>query len=224
MRIRGVVAAAAALVVAGCGGGGTKTTVVTQTVTPETTASVPTTATTPPTTTTPTTPSASGSDTKPGTTLALGKTATVHYVPPSAPYGSNKPRYKLELTVTAIEKGSLNPDFNNVQLDAKDKRKTPYYVRLRLKNDGPGAIKDTDSPTFAFDAIDDRGEEQGDLTILGTFDKCDEKIAPKPFKPGSEYETCKIYLVGGNGSIVQMEWSGSSGDAYSDKPIVWKAG
>jgi hypothetical protein len=30
--------------------------------------------------------------------------------------------------------------------------------------------------------------------------------------------------VGGGGSIVSEKWIGSGGDAYSENPIVWKAG
>jgi hypothetical protein len=31
-------------------------------------------------------------------------------------------------------------------------------------------------------------------------------------------------MVGQGGSIAQVAWTGSGGDAFSEKPIVWKAG
>jgi hypothetical protein len=222
MRIAGVIAAVLLLGSTGCGGGGTKTTVVTQTVVPAP-ATAPTT-TPAAATTTAAAPVSSGADTRPGTTLALGKSATVHYVPPGNTK-QNATGNKLVLTVLSIEKGAIDPDFNNIQLPASEKHKTPYYVRLREQNVGPGDIKSADMPTFAFDAIDDRGEQQGDLTILGTFTKCDDKLAPKPsFKAGATFETCRIYLVGGGGSIKSVQWSSTSGAGYSDKPITWTAG
>lgn len=222
-----LVAAATASVLAGCGGGGggEKTTVVTQTVTtPAAATTTPTTPVTPAETPTVSAPSGGGgATTKAGTTLALGKSAVVSYVPPGS-YGKSGPKWKLRLTVQSITKGAIDPDFNNIKLDAGDKSKTPYYVRLRVENLGPKDIKDTDMPTFAFKAIDDRGSEAGELTILGTFSKCENKLNPKPFKNGSTYETCQIYLVGGGGSIDEVQWTGSGGDDYSDKPITWKAG
>jgi len=222
MRATGVVAAVVLLGLTGCGGGGSKTTVVTQTVAPATTPA--TTSTPAATTTAAAAPAAGGADTRPGTTLALGKSATVHYVPPGNA-NQKAAGNKLVLTVVSIDKGAIHPDFNNIQLDAASKNKTPYYVRLREENVGPRDIKSADMPTYAFDAIDDRGEQQGDLTILGTFDKCDDKIPPKPaFKAGTTFETCKIYLVGGNGSIESVKWWALSGADYSDKPITWKAG
>jgi hypothetical protein len=58
--------------------------------------------------------------------------------------------------------------------------------------------------------------------VLGTFRPCDTGTQPKQFTRGVSYEPCQVYLVGGGGSIVRDEWTGSV-DAYTEKPIVWKA-
>ena len=76
---------------------------------------------------------------------------------------------------------------------------------------------------MGFQAIDDRGQQGQELTVLGTFRPCDSGTQPKQFTRGVTYATCQVYLVGGGGSIAKDEWVGSV-DAYTGKPIVWKAG
>ncbi len=74
-------------------------------------------------------PTTAGGLTPPGTHLALGQAATLGWVPaeldlkPGAHTG-----LMIKVTVKSIEKGSI-ADFANVQLDASQKKDTPYYVR-----------------------------------------------------------------------------------------------
>jgi hypothetical protein len=59
--------------------------------------------------------------------------------------------------------GSIDEDFKNVDLDAKDKQSTPYYVTVRIAAaDKEVPVKD--DPDIRFDGIDDRGQEQGSVT------------------------------------------------------------
>src|SRR4029077_11271849 len=99
--------------------------------------------------------------------------------------------YRLEVTVDSIEKGSLD-DFKNIDLDADQKRSTPYYVKLSVK-----ALEDvkagTDDPDIALKAIDDRGQEQGEVIFFGTFDRCENADVPRPFTSGKGYESCLTY-------------------------------
>ena len=76
---------------------------------------------------------ATGADglTPPGTHLAFGKNAIVGWVPQAEDgIGAHK-GIKMQVTVESIQKGTL-ADFANVNLDAKEKKDTPYYVTLRL--------------------------------------------------------------------------------------------
>ncbi|MGN6188044.1 MAG: hypothetical protein ACTHOE_04035 [Conexibacter sp.] len=169
--------------------------------------------------------STSGGLTPPGTKLGFGDQATVGWVPPSK-YSVNGAQkgYKLQVSVDSIEKGSIG-DFKNIDLDADQKRSTPYYVKVTVK-----ALEDvktgTDDPDISFDAIDDRGQEQGSVTFFGTFERCDDKQVPRPFTNGKSYESCITYLMPGGGSIDEVQWkSGPSKknavSPYFDKPIVW---
>ena len=180
----------------------------------------------PATTTTATTPSITpgtgnsatgGAKTQPGAKLKVGQTAHVTFKPLNAPATSKK-TYKLDVTVLKIEKGTID-DFKNVDLDAAQKKSTPYYVSVRVSNPGAEVPVKNDDPDIRFDGIDDRGQEQGSVTFFGTFDRCDDKSAPAPFTTGKSYESCLTYLLPGGGSIQQVHWSGS--DEYVLKPISW---
>jgi hypothetical protein len=172
-------------------------------------------------------PAASGGLTPVGTKLGFGQPATVTWVPPSADTGTGaKHGIKLQVTVLSIQKGT-QADFANVQLNAKEKKETPYYVNLRLKAlTGAKPPTKTDDPGFAFNAIDDRGQEQGSITFFGTFQRCDENSVPKDFVNGKTYTTCFAYLIPGGGSIQQVAWPDGPVPAdgvspYFEKPVVW---
>jgi hypothetical protein len=200
--IRGVVAltcVALSFGLAGCGGGSSK----------QETPAAATTATTG--------TSAGGGTTQPGAKLKLGDTAHVTFKPLNAPINSKK-TYKLDVTVLKIEKGTID-DFKSIDLDAAQKRSTPYYVSVRVSNPGPEVPVKGDDPDVRFDGIDDRGQEQGSLTFIGTFERCDDTSAPAPFATGRSYESCLTYLIPGGGSIQHVNWSGS--DEYVLKPIAW---
>jgi hypothetical protein len=161
-----------------------------------------------------------GGTTAPGATLAPGVSALVDYQPGGEP---NSPTYHLQVGVMSIQKGA-KADMSGVHLEKAQQGQTPYYVRLRIRNTGGGDASAEDGvPAVGFQAVDDRGQEGQELTVLGTFPRCESVTQPKHFTHGVTYETCVIYMVGGGGSIVQEDWTGSGGDAYTEKPIVWKA-
>lgn len=168
-----------------------------------------------------------GSLTPPGTRLGFGQQATVAWVPPlgSSVTAAHK-GIKLQVTVESIQKGSI-ADFKNVELNASERKSTPYYVTVRIKalTSTPPPKSDTD-PAITFDAIDDRGQQQENVTFFGTFQRCDDPAAPKPFVSGKSYQSCLTYLMPGGGSIQKVEWRDgpTKADAvtpYFGKPIVW---
>jgi hypothetical protein len=182
-----------------------------------TTEAAPTTTEAAPTTTDEAEEPAAGGTTKPGTTLGLGETAHVTRKPLNAPFDS-KTFYKIDVAALKIDKGTIG-DFANVNLDEEQKESTPYYVTVRITNTGSKVPADED-PVLGFDAVDDRGQKQGRLIIIGTFDRCDYAEIPKPFNKGKSYESCLIFLMPGGGSIEEVQWSGA--DEYFSDPIVWK--
>ncbi len=156
--------------------------------------------------------------TKPGTELAVGETAHVEFKPFSSSGGKTK-SHPIDATVVKLEKGSID-DFENIDLDAKQKSSTPYYVTVRLEATDEAIPTKENDPDLQFDAIDDRMQEQGSVTFFGDFDRCVDKDAPKTLEPGDSYESCLTYLVPGGGSIEAVQWTGS--DKYLSDGVVWK--
>lgn len=162
-----------------------------------------------------------GKLTPPGAHLAFGQQAIVGWDP-----DDTGKVFRMQVTVVSIEKGSIAKDFTNVQLNAKEKASTPYYVTLKIKALGSRPHTDSTHPSISFNAIDDRGQEQGSVTFFGTFERCDDPEMPKPFTAGKSYTACMTYLVPGGGSIKSVTWTDGphkTGDVtpYFEKPIVW---
>jgi hypothetical protein len=167
-----------------------------------------------------------GALTPPGTHLSLDRAATVGWVPPTQ-YSATRANkaLKLQVTVVSIQKGSI-ADFQNVNLNASQKKDTPYYVTVRVTALGSTVPPANSDPAIAFRAIDDRGQEQESITFLGTFSRCDEATPPKPFVNGKSYQSCLAYLMPGGGSIQKVEWNDGPSKAnevtpYFDNPIIW---
>jgi hypothetical protein len=165
-----------------------------------------------------------GKLTPPGTHLAFGQQAVVSWDP------DDKGKvFKLRVAVESIQKGSIAKDFKDVQLDAKDKGSTPYYVTVKMTALGSNPLHtDQTRPALAIHAMDDRGQEQGHVTFFGTFQRCDDPEAPKPFAAGKSFTACMTYLVPGGGSIKSVTWTdGPHGlnhvSKYYDNPVVWGA-
>ena len=219
-RLTAVPAATAilGLALAACGGSGTAAS--TQPSVP------PATATAPAGSAPPSSVPASGGLTAPGTHLGFGQVATGRWVPPSTYNGQKAQRgLKLQVTVESIQKGSIG-DFKNVDLNASERKSTPYYVTVRIKSLDSAPPPGTDDPAISLDAIDDRGQQQESITFLGTFQRCDDTTPPKPFTDGKTFESCLAYLMPGGGSIQSVQWKDGPSKAdsvtpYFDHPIIW---
>jgi hypothetical protein len=170
--------------------------------------------------------SGTGGLTPPGTHLAFGQVATVGWVPLDADTSTTaEAGLRLQVTVESIVKGSIG-DFANIDLDADQKNSTPYYVTVRLTAVDSTAPTGDDDPDLVFNAIDDRGQQQESVTFLGTFDRCTDNTAPKPFAGGKSYQSCLAYLMPGGGSIRSVRWNSGPNAAndvtpYFDQPVVW---
>jgi hypothetical protein len=166
--------------------------------------------------------------TPPGTHLGFGTAATVGWVPPTLDTGNGAHQgLKLKVTVESIQRGTI-ADFTNIDLNASEKKSTPYYVRVRLTALGSVAPPKDNDPALTFTAIDDRGQEQDNITILGTFQRCDDPSTPTSFANGMSYRSCLTYLIPGGGSIKSVEWKDGPApaddvSAYYDRPVVWGA-
>jgi hypothetical protein len=160
--------------------------------------------------------SAGGATAAPGTSLKTGASASVPFAT-TLKSGKDGPSYKLTVQVQSMTKGTL-ADFNGIQLDATEKASTPFYVKAKITNLGPGKINTSDNdPGIQIEGVDKTGQTQQSVTFLGDFPKCDEKSAPNPMGVGSSFETCLTFLV--PGGITKVAYTGT--ESYIDKPVTW---
>jgi hypothetical protein len=165
--------------------------------------------------------SSGGGLTAPGTDLGLGEEAIVNWASLSKEEAGEKGS-AVKASVTAIEKRSIG-DLSGLELEPEEEEKTPYYVKVKLE-----ALTDTeavadDDPAFGFLGVDDRGQDQFALGIIGSFPDCEKKSAPKPWSAGESYESCFVYLVHDEGSIAEVQWNSPIGSPYEDEPVAWTA-
>jgi hypothetical protein len=208
---RALLVGAAALGIAGCGSSSSTT----STQSPVTTAAAASTSTTTSSTGTSTSGEGESGVTKPGTALAVGQSATVPFERLDTTTSTSAPKLKMQVKVTAIEKGTLN-DFNGIKLDASQKAGTPYYVKVQMTN--LSALDGGTDPAVDVQGVDSTGETQQSVTFLGSFPRCESKEPPKPFTKGKSFETCLVFLV--PGGITKAAYTGT--EAYISTPVTWK--
>jgi hypothetical protein len=157
-----------------------------------------------------------GNTAAPGTSLKTGQSATVPFAT-TLKSGKDGPAYKLSVQVQSMTKGTL-ADFNGIQLDATEKASTPYYVKAKITNLGPGKIATSDNdPGIQIEGVDKTGQTQQSVTFFGDFPKCDETSPPNSMGVGSSIETCLTFLV--PGGITKVAYTGT--ESYIDKPVTW---
>jgi hypothetical protein len=161
-------------------------------------------------------PPSTASPTTPGTHLKPGATAIVRYDTILA-NGKNGPSWKIALTIESITAGSMS-DFKGVTLTGVPKGSIPTYVKLRMTNLGPGAMKTgTNDPAYAVQAFEKNGQEDSNLILTGYFPPCPDADTPNPFRAGQTFTTCETYMQPGEATSIGYNGSSST----LDSPIIW---
>jgi hypothetical protein len=161
-------------------------------------------------------PASTATPTTPGTHLKPGATAIVKYDTILA-NGKNGPSWKLALTVESITAGSMS-DFKGVTLTGVPKGSIPTYVKLRMTNLGPDAMKTgSNDPAFAVQAFEKNGQEDSNLILTGYFPPCPDADTPNPFRAGQTFTTCETYMQPGEATTIGYNGSSST----LDSPIIW---
>ena len=167
-------------------------------------------------TTTATTPAPSGDAevSEAGETLALGTRVVAPYVV----YGKagDSQSTTLGVTVLKIRKGKIS-DFKDFNLDAKQKRTTPYFVDVKYENLGKLKLQ-----RFLMDpSIEDAGGQEYkplNLIILsGTFKKCPQPSRSR-LRGGQSFTLCAPFLLPKDKTFERVRFQG---DVTKD-PYFWK--
>ncbi len=144
-----------------------------------------------------------------GTTLAVGKPATVvHQLPDGAASA-------VTVTVSDVADGDID-DFRFFSLDDATKKSSPFYVTVSVRNDGPAGLGGTGLPIFAHDSTNVLVPASD---IVGTFKPCRRSTLPSSFLPGATAELCLVYLVPEGRTLETIDLqTGSTQDAVRWKP------
>ncbi len=143
-----------------------------------------------------------------GTTVAVGKPATVAYEVEGAASA-------VTATVTAVDPGSID-DFRFFSLDAASKKSSPFYVRVSVTNDGPAGLGGGSLPLFALDSTNTNIPAND---IVGTFKPCPTRALPASFLPGATAELCLVYLLPEGRTLTSIVLqTGTTQDAIRWKP------
>ncbi|MET0447818.1 MAG: hypothetical protein ABW004_05410 [Aeromicrobium sp.] len=147
--------------------------------------------------------------TKGGTSLAVGKPATVAYqVGDTA--GS-----AVTVTVAEITPGTID-DFRFFSLDEATRKSAPYYVTVKVTNDGPAGLGGGALPIFALDSTNTNLPA---TDIVGTFKPCRTATLPASFLPKATANLCLVYLVPEGSTLRSITLqTGATKDAISWKP------
>jgi hypothetical protein len=164
-----------------------------------------------------------------GTRLSVGQSATVGW---NAPFEPGKPPpFKFQVTVKSIEKGP-RADYKHAQdMDAKDKKATPYYVVVQVKALTARNYKSSFDPDEAFRGLASGGDDLVAHSFFGQTGSCGKPVTvPKPFVSGKSYTKCLPYLVPAGHSFTGVEWQdgplprGEIVTPYLSDPLLWSAG
>jgi hypothetical protein len=148
---------------------------------------------------------------KPGTQVKYGQPAVI-------PFEDGDDKGTLQVTVTAVEKGSIE-DLTGagIKVEEKDRSSVPYYVRATFKNVSATDLSHS-HPTVKFSALDASGRDLGFTTLFGRFDKCDSPDTDD-FTSGAEVTGCELYLAPAGTTVASVTYDFPDLD---QDPVVWK--
>ncbi|MGH3458586.1 hypothetical protein [Aeromicrobium sp.] len=148
--------------------------------------------------------------TKAGSTLELGKPASVVY------QIDEQAASAITVVVNKVDKGSIKKDFAFFSLDDEAKASTPYYVRLNVLNEGPSGLGRVRLPVLAHTRSN---KVFPPSELVGTFKPCRNPALPKSFLKGKDADLCLIFLLPKGEKLQSIDLrTGTEADAIHWKP------
>ncbi|MDT9591912.1 hypothetical protein RDV89_02450 [Nocardioides zeae] len=151
-----------------------------------------------------------GDLTEPGTTLAIGDTATV-------PYGYAGNDGVIAVTVTGIEQGDRNALVEQ-GIDDLDDADQAYYIRFEFE-----AVENAEGlagMNLSLDGMDAQGNPaQGAISFQGGFGECESGSAPSDWD-GSAFENCSTVIL--DSEVTAAFFSDGDYSAFSGNQVTWE--
>jgi hypothetical protein len=145
--------------------------------------------------------------TAPGSTLAIGDSATIAWAPKQDVVGA------LRIKVTKVRQGAIK-DFAGFTIDADTRASAPYYVDATVQNVGPTDLSGFPVPLYLVDATD---LLIGANSFESTFAPCAAKPLPDGFKTDKTAKVCLVYLAPDHGTFDAVSFRPSE----EFNPITW---
>ncbi len=145
--------------------------------------------------------------TRPGTELALGDAAVVHYEP------NAKHQAMIKLVVSKVKKGEIK-DLKQFDLNESARKSNVFYVSTSVKNVGGGDL--SGQPLTLYGKVSD--ELVVPPVVFGsTYPKCDYRPLPAKFTKDKKVNVCLVMLAPKKGTISEVQWR----PAGNAEPITW---
>ena len=143
-----------------------------------------------------------------GSELEVGDTASVAYEPRQGLVGV------LDIKVTRLEKTTLKKSFVGWDLDADDRKKSPYFVRATVTNRGTTQLGGRPAPLYVVDGTNALLEA---TPFASEFPPCTPRLFPEKFGPGKTVKVCLVYLAPNRGDLVAVSFR----PTQDYDPITW---
>lgn len=124
--------------------------------------------------------------TAPGSELKIGDSAVVAWQPRQDEVGV------AEIKLAKVERTTFAKSFEGYQIKGEMASKVPYFVRVRIANEGDIDLGRRTVPLYAHDNVNSLVEQ---TVIRGDFTPCPDGALPKKFAGGEKAQLCLIYLV-----------------------------
>jgi hypothetical protein len=143
-----------------------------------------------------------------GSELAVGDTASVAYEPRQGLVGV------LDIKVTRLEKTTFKKSFVGWDLNAQDRKKSPYFVRATVTNRGATQLGGRPAPLYVVDGTNALLEA---TPFASEFTPCSPRVFPEKFGPGKTVKVCLVYLAPNGGDLVAVSFR----PTQDYDPITW---
>ena len=149
--------------------------------------------------------------------LALGRPHVIDW---------GKDGQKVETTPLRVQRGSI-ADLSRFDLSAKDRKRTPYYVRFRFRNAGTAPLASTDLGGNPHIVLQDAaGKPLQPLLLFNMVSvgklPCVPARSPANWPAGASLESCTIFLGARDATPAVLAYSVSAVSAAAQaRSLVW---
>jgi hypothetical protein len=146
--------------------------------------------------------------TMPGTGVGLGESAVLAWEPRQGEVAV------VELSVTRIDRTSIEESFQGWQVDDRTAAQTPYFAGVLVENLGETDLGRQPLPLYATDGGELLIEPTG---FQGDFEPCPGGTLPNEFAPGDRERLCLVFLTEPTAELEGVAFLPAAGL----EPITW---